>query len=1016
MSKAFRFTRLFAGAASKRLCARRKLLVETLEGRCVPATFVPDVFTDEFDGNFNSGDLSLREAVHLANITPGADTIQLLPSVYLLSRAGRGENNNVTGDLDVSDPAGLTIRGAFSAVSIVDADGIDRAFEIIGSGALTVIGAMVRNGSETNGGGFSVSSLGSLTLQDCAIAGNLASNRGGGVDNNGTLTIIGSTFASNIAGDFEFSGAGGAINNSSGIVSIHNSEFSSNRAFVEGGAINDRSGQIDVTESIFMNNQADAAAGGGGAISTMDTNLTIADSTFTGNIAAKGGAIQGRGNVTITGSLLNENQAIVPTSTSNFGGALYNTSVMKVVNSTIADNVAGSSTYPFFGYGGAIDNIGSFQLIHATVTGNRASDGGGIRTAASAGVFTVVNSIIAQNTTTAAGNRLDVWGPFNSLGGNFIGYAGGSTGWIASDQAHNNSLGDPRLGPLTFNGGPTFTRAPLTGSPVLDTGVSFIPVPGGITLPDTDQRGLPRPSGPGYDIGAYEFQAPANRAPVAVADSYAVNEDGVLVVPAPGVLGNDSDPDGNSITAVATTSPAHGVLIFNANGSFTYTPHPNYHGPDSFTYKVNDGALDSNVATVTITINAVQDPPVAEAGPDQTVNEAATAAFDGGGSSDADGDALTYTWDFGDGTTATGPAPTHAFADSGVYTVTLTVDDGHGNSHSDTLTVTVQNVAPTTALSGPATGVRGQPRTFRFTASDVSPADQAADFTYTIDWGDGSPVQVIQGSADIHVDHAFAVTGAFTVTVTATDKDSGVSDLASTAITVRAAEMQGNVLVIGGTLANDAIVIRPADGNGNLTVSVNGASLGTFRPTERIIVYAQSGNDTVQLLQSAKIKGKTYAIGVSAVLFGGDGDDVLDARSSSTDNVLVGGAGADVLWGGGDDVLIGGFGADVLHGGRDDDILIGGATAFDDDLAALTALLTEWRRTDLSYQTRIDRLSGAPGTGWMGPVLTAATVHDDAAVDQLYGEGGRDWFIYQASGLLADLLQDRQQDEQATPL
>src|SRR5262245_567701 len=285
MSKAFWFTRLFAGAASKRRCARRRLLVETLEGRCVPATFVPDVFTDELDGNFNPGDLSLREAVHLANITPGADTIQMLPSVYLLSRAGRGENNNVTGDLDVSDPAGLTIRGAVSAVSIIDADGIDRAFEVIGSGALTVIGAMVRNGSATHGGGFSVSSQGSLTLQDSAIAGNLASNRGGGVDNNGgTVTITGTTFASNIAGDFEFSGAGGAINNSSGIVSIHNSEFSSNRAFVEGGAINDRSGQIDVTESIFMNNQADAAAGGGGAISTMGTTLTIADSTFTGNI------------------------------------------------------------------------------------------------------------------------------------------------------------------------------------------------------------------------------------------------------------------------------------------------------------------------------------------------------------------------------------------------------------------------------------------------------------------------------------------------------------------------------------------------------------------------------------------------------------------------------------------------------------------------------------------------------------------------------------------------------------
>lgn len=78
----------------------------------------------------------------------------------------------------------------------------------------------------------------------------------------------------------------------------------------------------------------------------------------------------------------------------------------------------------------------------------------------------------------------------------------------------------------------------------------------------------------------------------------------VLSVSAPGVLINDSDLDGNYLTAVLVTNPANGTLIFNADGSFMYTPLASLTSfTDRFTYKAYDGALYSNVATVTIQVN-----------------------------------------------------------------------------------------------------------------------------------------------------------------------------------------------------------------------------------------------------------------------------------------------------------------------------------------------------------------------------------------------------------------------------
>lgn len=95
-----------------------------------------------------------------------------------------------------------------------------------------------------------------------------------------------------------------------------------------------------------------------------------------------------------------------------------------------------------------------------------------------------------------------------------------------------------------------------------------------------------------------------NTAPVAANDAYTVNAGETLSVAAPGVLGNDSDANGDPLTASVIAAPANGTLGLNANGSFIYTPATGFSGTDSFAYSANDGQASSTPATVTITVKA----------------------------------------------------------------------------------------------------------------------------------------------------------------------------------------------------------------------------------------------------------------------------------------------------------------------------------------------------------------------------------------------------------------------------
>jgi VCBS repeat-containing protein len=106
-----------------------------------------------------------------------------------------------------------------------------------------------------------------------------------------------------------------------------------------------------------------------------------------------------------------------------------------------------------------------------------------------------------------------------------------------------------------------------------------------------------------------EIESFINFSPVAVDDTYDTPEDTLLTVSAPGVLSNDTDADLDPLTAIKVTDPAHGSLALNPDGSFTYEPEANWNGSDSFTYKANDTQVDSNTATVTVNVSAVDDPP-----------------------------------------------------------------------------------------------------------------------------------------------------------------------------------------------------------------------------------------------------------------------------------------------------------------------------------------------------------------------------------------------------------------------
>jgi len=146
----------------------------------------------------------------------------------------------------------------------------------------------------------------------------------------------------------------------------------------------------------------------------------------------------------------------------------------------------------------------------------------------------------------------------------------------------------PGHGSVTLNANGSFTYTPAANYHGLDT----------FTYKASDGWADSNTATVAINVGS------VNDPPIASSDHYSTNQNQTLNVAAPGVLGNDTDADGDSLMAILATGPSHGSVTLNANGSFTYTPTTGYTGSDFFTYEAYDGTTLSNETTVTITVNA----------------------------------------------------------------------------------------------------------------------------------------------------------------------------------------------------------------------------------------------------------------------------------------------------------------------------------------------------------------------------------------------------------------------------
>jgi CSLREA domain-containing protein len=233
-----------------------------------------------------AGTCTLRAAVMSANKASGAGAKIMLPAgLYTLARPATGVDGDDSGDLNLTAPASgtpvITIVGAGAAVTIIDANQIDRVLNVAANRTASISGITLRNGVATQLGG-GIYNGGSLTVTDSVISGNSAIERGGGICNAGTLTLTRTTVDSNVLTSPTSSGGGGVYTEGNAQIdqstisrntaldggglfilaaatSVTNSTIAYNNAYTNGGGIYNQHA-INVYNSTIVGNQADADA------------------------------------------------------------------------------------------------------------------------------------------------------------------------------------------------------------------------------------------------------------------------------------------------------------------------------------------------------------------------------------------------------------------------------------------------------------------------------------------------------------------------------------------------------------------------------------------------------------------------------------------------------------------------------------------------------------------------------------------------------------------------------------
>lgn len=426
----------------------------------------------------------------------------------------------------------------------------------------------------------------------------------------------------------------------------------------------------------------------GGGLCLFSSEPVLTRLTFSDNHAQRGGAA-----VLSESSPILANVEFLGNQAGANGGALHAIdSEVDLINAMFAGNHAGSS-------GGAMWNEGSsLVLLNASLSGNHAA-AGGVASNESETVLHATNAVIWGNASDVAPDIAS--GPSSKVILDYSLVEGGCPAGAVCEEVRNvdpdflsdpgpggdgvwgtadDDLGDLRLQPV---------------SPAIDAGDGD-PFPTSITV---DLLGNPRrvdvPSVPNtgrgdppIDIGAYEF---VNASPVAVDDNYTTSMDIPLEVAAPGVLENDTDLEGDTLSAIKDSDPVVGTLVLKSDGFFVYTPAPGATGVVTFTYHAYDGTSSSNVATVSITVGAGNQPPTISDIPDQitrpgtsvgpiafTIGDAETPAAELMLSAESSDTALVPLSGIDSGgsganrTVTVTPAP----GLTGAATITVTVDDG----------------------------------------------------------------------------------------------------------------------------------------------------------------------------------------------------------------------------------------------------------------------------------------------------------------------------------------------------